>query len=478
MFHRLIQLALSLSLVFAPLNSVAQSAPADDSLRLVLETEIQDIDSTRFTVDFGEITFAELADLPSKLNGQGDILPAAGKPLLVSIFVPATLPPAEREEFVRKVEEQMSAANPRLTIRAVAVEIDTEQAAKNEATANARIDSAAEEVLKQDGADLKEMAANLKRENSQQAAALSTWGKGFSAAAAKYKNWIASGYTKEKDERVGGWIGAGRGVASAAVWFGFNKASWATAFQIPASFFLDWFFSKYERKVDIFKATHRIPFENIPIIKYAVRFYNERPLLKSWIVGNLIGFVAGNYFRFWSWMEDPVRTSAPWSADALGTYAGAWSMGNLAGAFGAQGPRILRKKGYISSRAEYYIYVSYGMMFQLGGWFYGLGWNRAVLGMAGGESALKIGMYAYSRLKPVKEARAVVLHPALGEREVNELLYRVGLEKSELTPASKSDFANIVGRLKAEQSVTWKTKVAGYVSKVFGKCENLLKSND
>jgi hypothetical protein len=161
--------------------------------------------------------------------------------------------------------------------------------------------------------------------------------------------------------------------------------------------------------------------------------------------------------------------------DALATYSGAWSIGNLAGAYGAQGPRILRKKGYISSRTEYYIYVSYGMMFQLGGWFYGLGWNSAVLGMATTESLLKVGMYTYGRLKPFKEARAIVLHPALAEREVTELLYRVGIEKSEATPAAKPDFAEIVGRLKAEQSVTWKTKVGAMVNKAFGKCESLLK---
>jgi hypothetical protein len=426
-------------------------------------------------VDFGEMSFAELSDLPAKLSGQGDILPATDKPLNVFVFVPASLSAEEREDFVAKVQEQMSAANPRLKITATAVEIDTEQAARDQETANARIDGAAQEVLKQDGADLNAVAQSLKEANAKTARDLKAWDGGFRGVTQKYKNWISSGYTKEKDERVGGWIGKARGMASAAVWFGFNKASWATAFQIPASFFLDWFFSKYERKVDIFKATHRLPFEKIPVIGRAVRFYNERPLLKSWVVGNLIGFVAGNYFRFWSWMENPERTSAPWSMDALATYSGAWSIGNLAGAYGAQGPRILRKKGYISSRTEYYIYVSYGMMFQLGGWFYGLGWNSAVLGMATTESLVKVGMYTYGRLKPVKEARAIALHPALAEREVNELLYRVGIEKSEATPAAKPDFAEIVGRLKAEQSVTWKTKVGAMVNKVFGKCENLLK---
>jgi len=474
-FDSFLRLLLCLLLVFAPVASNAQNTgPA--SLRLFLETEIPDIDSTRFTIDFGEMTFAELKHLPSKMSGREDILPAADKPLNVFIFVPASLTEQERDEFVQSVAEQMSAANPKLIITATAVEIDTEQAAKDAATSNERIDAAAHEVLVQDGADLKELTVAMKGANQRARSELGQWNLGFRNSIQKYKSWINSGYTKEKDERVGGWIGKARGMASAVVWFGANKVSWATAFQIPASFFLDWFFSKYERRVDIFKATHRIPMESVPVIKHVVRFYNDRPLLKSWIVGNLIGFVVGNYFRFWSWMENPERTSAPWSADALATYGGAWTIGNLAGAYGAQGPRILRKKGYISSRSEYYIYVSYGMMFQLGGWFYGLGWNNAVLGMATGESILKIGMYTYSRLKPFKEARAIVLHPALAEREVNELLYRVGLEESETTPATNPDFAALVGRLTTEQTVTWKTKVAAKVNETYKKCESFLKA--
>lgn len=446
------------------------------SLRLLLETDIPDIDSTRFTVDFGQMSFAELGDLPTRLGEHADILPDPAKPLIVSVFVPATLSQTERDDFVRSVEDQMSRANPLMKINAVAVAIDTEKAELDKEDANARIDKTAAELVKQDGADLSHYAGALKQNNEQQAKELRNWDRGFRGKIAEYKNWLRSGYTKDNDKSVGGWIGSARGLASAAVWLGFNRLSVSAAFQIPASFFLDWFFSKYEREVDIFKGTHRIPLEQVPVIKHVVRFYNERPLLKSWIIGNLIGFVAGNYFRFWSWFEDPERTSAPWSADALATYGSAWSIGSLAGAVGSQGPRILRKKGYMSSRAEYYLYVSYGMMFQLGGWFYGLGWNHAVLAAVSAESTFKVGLYAYARVKPFKEARAIALHPALAEREVNEMLYRVGIEDKETTATTEKDFATIVGRLKAAQTVTWKKKVGDMASKAYNKCAVLLSS--
>jgi len=472
--RQIIHLVLCFTVVFAPTLAWPQE---EHSLRLLIETEIPDNDSTRFTIDFGEMTFDELGRLPEKMADQADILPDREKPLTVFVFVPASLQSEERENFIRTVQQELSKTNPHLNIQVSAVDIDVEVAERDQQSANQRIRAAQEELAKHDPG-VESTALQLQEANHKMAADLRAWEKSFEGSASRYKNWIKGGYTKEKDERVGGWIGKARGMASAAVWFGFNKASWATAFQIPASFFLDWFFSKYERRVDIFKATHRIPLENIPVIKHAVRFYNERPLLKSWVIGNLIGFGAGSYFRFWSWMENPERTSAPWSFDALATYSGAWSIGNLAAAYGAQGPRILRKKGYISSRTEYYIYVSYGIMFQIGGWFYGLGWNTPVLAMATGESVLKVGLYTYGRLRPFKEPRAVVLHPALAEREVNELLYRVGLEKSETTPISKPDFAQIVGRLKQEMTVTWKQKVSAKIKSALNTCENLLSKKD
>ncbi len=418
---------LSALIALAPLESHAHA------LRLILETGLKDTDSTRLAVDFGEMTFDELGRLPEKLQQNSDILPGRSEPLIVHAFVPSDLDQAAKDEFAANVQEQLSRHHRKLTITVLTVDIDLEQAQRDH-----------------DEANLSLVDPSLVHANDEQLSSLQVWRGRFKESINNYKRWLKSGYTKDKDERVGGWIGKARGMASASVWFGFNHASWSTAFQIPASFFLDWFFSKYERKVDIFKATHRLPGENVPGLKYVVRFYNDRPLLKSWIIGNLIGFTANSYFRFWSWVEDPVRTSAPWSPDALATYTGLLSIGNLSAAFGAQGPRILRKKGYISSRSEYYLYTSYGAIFQVGGWLYGLGWNWPALALASGESLFKIGLYTAARFSPNKDPRAIVLHSGLNEKEATELLYRVGLEKSELKSFKKEDFDRVIRRLKRQ----------------------------
>lgn len=444
-----------------------------NSMRLYVETDLPDSDSSRFTIDFGELSFGEVGLLPQRLGDHADLLKSP-HPLAVNVFVPATLDPELRQNFMNSVQAELVRHNPQVRIVVKLVELDVERAARDQSTANQRIDSAVAEMERQNVPA--QVAANeLKQSNTQVLEDLRVWEKEFPADAQKYTDYVRGGYTKDKDERVGGWIGYTRGMVSAAVWFGFNKVSWSTAFQIPASFFLDWFFSKYERKVDIFKGTHRLPGSSIPILGYAIRFYNDSPALKSWLVGYAIGLAANSYFRFWSHVEDPVRTSAPWSAEAFAAYNGAVGIGSLAGAYGAQAPRILRKKGYISSRMEYYIYVSYGIAFQASGFLYGLGWDRAFMAFNVVEGAAKVGAFAYGYTRPFKEARAIVMHPALSEKESTEILYRMGLEQSETHSPERTNFAEIVKGLKAEQNVKWKERVRRKFKNAYDSCSSLLR---
>lgn len=474
-----LRITMALSLILTPFT--AWSNP--NGARVIIETNVSDIDSTRLTLDFEELSFEELGDLPQKLKEHSNILPSTQEALRVHVFVPARLEENVRSDFLKNVEEQMRKSNPQLRIEIQAVELDVEASSAQAAEANARLESVAhslheESMVPPEQADLLQKDARaLQAANKHILSGLQNWGSRFKETALNYNHWRTwwkSGYTKSKDERIGGWIGGTRGLVSAMVWFGFNNIGIPAVAQVSASFYLDWFFSKYERKVDIFKSTHRIPLEKVPILGYAVRFYNERPVIKSWVVGNLIGFGAGSYFRFWSWMENPERTSPPWSMDAVGTFTSMVGIGQLASAFGSLGPRVMRKKGYISSRSEYYIYVSYGIMFQMGGFLYGLGLNVPAIAFSTGETLFKVGLYGLARTRPWKDPRAFVFHPDLANKEVEELLYRVGLEKSETTSVRREDLPAFVQRLKEEQSISWKTKVLDKIAKIPG-CAFLLK---
>ena len=446
---------------------------------MVLETAIRDNDSTRFAVDFGTVTSAELGDLPAKLGEHKDILPG-DQPLTVHVFVPSHLPAEERADFINDVQNQMRLQSPKANFVVQQFIIDVEQARQDMERANSRIDQVANEIFTQDQADLRPMAKGLMQVNVKKWNELKVWQRGMKDHVAAFREWRHTKFTMDKDKGYGFLIGVARAGASVAVWFGAQQIGVPMLAQMSASVFLDIAFSVYEKEIDVFKGTHRLPGENIPYLGRAVIFYNERPLLKSWIVGNLIGFVASSYFRFWSWVDNPERTSAPWSGDALSTFGGAWLIGNIPAAFGAQGPRILRKKGYITSRTEYYIYSSYGAIFQLGGWFYGLGWNWPVIALTTAESTAKVGMYLYAYKKPLKEARAIALHPAWSERDVEELLYRVGYHPAELHSPDTPHFTALVERLKAEQNLTWKQKVAARLKELKDSCTEMLskKSSD
>ena len=82
-----------------------------------------------------------------------------------------------------------------------------------------------------------------------------------------------------------------------------------------------------------------------------------------------------------------------------------------------------------------------------------------MLALAAGELLFKVGLYTYARTRPLQDPRMLVIHGDLGEREITELLYRVGLSANETTPIDKADFHNVVERLKAAQTIDWKDSV-------------------
>lgn len=421
-----------------------------------METNVRDNDTTRLAIDFGEMDFEELGRLPEAMEEHADILPSAQQEIIVQTFVPKGLSQEEKDEFVATVQEHLSKSHRKLTFKVVAVDFDPGPAEAifdvadyvPEATAPPQDLIASNQ--QQDFAPSpmssiqRYRAALLNREYW----GLDAWKKSFRQHVADYKQWRRSGFTKEKDFKIGGIIGYGRGALSAAVWFGTNRISFPAFMQVGASAFLDWFFSKYEMDVDIFKSTHRLPGETSRFFGRFIHWYNDSPGVKSWIVGNAIGFAAANYFRFWSWIENPERTSAPWSPDALGTYGWNWLIGSWAAAYGAQAPRIIRKKGYISSRSQYYVYSSYGFVFQLGGFLYGLGLNWPAIILATSESLTKTGMYVVAKYLPVKDPRAIVIHPAIGKKEIEEIYYRVGLDERELRKFGERNFSRRIDNLK------------------------------
>lgn len=477
-FNNLISIIIALSMAVAPLGASAQSERKD--LRLILETKVPDIDSTRFVVDFNEMSFSELGELPKKLADNGDILPGSTEPLKVFVFVPDGLPAAEREQFVNGVKAQLKESYPSAQYDVQAVELEITQAEREKEIANQRI-TTAEEAFSEQGEDVSWITKALRAANDLLVREAVAWKHDFKGQLARYFWYRKTKSVNENDKAIGGVVGKYRGVASLAVWFNANGGlTVPTIAQSAMSFLLDWFFSKYEKDLDQWKGRHRIPLENVPVLKYAVRLYNELPAFKSWIINSfIIGLPTAAYFRYWSSVADPARTSSPFtSPEFITTYLTALGLGSIAAAYGSQAPRVFRKKGYANSRLEHFVYMSYGILFQLGGWFMGLGWDGVVLGMAFTEGAAKASLYAYARSRPWKEPRAIVLHPDLVKREVDEALYKVGIHPYELESPTKADFSERVKRLKKYMDLSWREKFALRAREIYKTCQDILSSKD
>lgn len=446
----------ALGLFFSPL---AFSQP-QSSARVIVETDIRDDDSSRLALDFGVSSLDELSDLPEKLRAHQNILPANDANIRIHVFVPSRLDEATRQQFLAEVKAGLTAHNPGATVTLVPLDIDLEQARRNKQASNEQIQYVQNSLNSPQTAEL---SRDLQQENDEILADLEKWEKDM------------RGYSKRRDKRIGRVIGFIRGGASAIVWWASNGMTHPTLMQIAGSAFLDWIYSEHGDDINNFKNSHRLPYARLPErLQNVVKFYNSRPLLKSWIFDNLVGFWASSYFRFWSHIRDPQRTSAPWSPDALSTFLGAFTIGNIAAAVGSQGPRLLRKKGYIGSRLEHYLAITYGVIFQVGGFFYGLGWNKAVIVHSILQGSLEVSVYAIGRALPLKDPRTLVIHPDFTKEELEELLYRIGLRTEELAKVSDAELPERIENLKYWQSLSWKEKMTVRYQKFRATCAEIL----
>lgn len=459
MVRKLLSIFIAIALTPAPFAHAQNQSAA--SARVIVETDIRDDDSSRLTIDFKETSLSELDQIPEKLKNHADILPGVAAKVRVLVFVPKNLDPANRQQFLGEVERGLTANHPLADVLLVPLDIDVEQARRDKKYSNEQIETAQASL---NAPGTAELARDLQDENNEILADLEKW------------ETEMRGYSKRRDKRIGSVIGLIRGAGSAAVWLSTNGMTNSTLMQIAGSLFLDYVYSRHADDINNFKNSHRIPpFSFLHArLQNAVKFYNSRPLLKSWIFDSLVGFLAGSYFRFWSHVRDPVRTSAPWSWDALSTYGIAWMLGNIAAAVGSQGPRLLRKKGYLGSRLEYFMSISYGVLFQMGGFFYALGWNKAVIIHSAAQGTLEAGVYLIGRTLPLKDPRTLVIHPEFSEEQVEELLYRVGLRPEEFFQIGKEDLEDRIAQLKHWNGLNWKQKFAHYYDNVKETCAGLL----
>jgi len=402
-------------------NAVAE--PEDDltatKSRLILETKIKNNDKSRMALDMGYTSLVNLNQVIEETPGGERTLPKKLERVHVTVYVPEHASREAREHFVSYVRRQIEEVHKGVRIKIKEQRVDVEAVEEEAREQNEAILS----EVPEDSSPGRKLALWAVNQNRKTVAVLKEWGQKFGDRWRKVKNW-RHWTTQSRDMLVGTLVGTGRSYFSITYWLGYTGVNKFGVAQALASYILDTVFSRYANRIEAFKGQHEIPF----LKKLAaVRFYNESPVIKAFVINNLIGFSTNFYFRLMSWMNAPADVAPPISVDFLGSIAGGISIGGVAGAMGEQGAFTLRRKHIVSGRTEYYIYQVYGLMMQIEGLLLGSGQTYLFWTVMLSNSAIKFLIFLTSRIMPPANYRVLVMHPDIKmDPVVESIKYKEG----------------------------------------------------
>lgn len=429
-------------------------------IRLVMQTQMQANDESRMAVDFGLISAADLekADFGFDSKEVAAIRPLRELTVSLNIVVPSGLSQEDESGFVEGVTAAFLAQHRDVSVKVRTIKIDLEKLEQESKKANEGIASALRDNLLPASSSLKPvehvldlptdkfvkalesasvetaylvaLARSMIQKNKTQMKRFRAWRKGFIKQIKRLREW-RNWTTREKDMFFAGTVvGGGKSSLSISYWLTATGVNTYGVLQSAMSLFMDVFFAAWGNKVESWKSKHQFRwFRNLKWVKW----YNETPLVKAFVINNMIGFAAGFYFRLWSYLNNPDKVSSPWSFEALGTYLGAMSIGGLIGSAGGQGALTLRRKGWISARQELLLYQLYGLKMQVEGFLFGSGLTALYWMFFSGNMAFQSLVYGSSRVLPAKNPRALVIHPDLASNEelVESEKYLAGLLDAE-----------------------------------------------
>ncbi|MCB0421191.1 MAG: hypothetical protein KDD61_09345 [Bdellovibrionales bacterium] len=255
-----------------------------------------------------------------------------------------------------------------------------------------------------------------------------------------WKRWP----TEQRIMLVGSFVGIGKSIMSIGFWIPSTGANIYGYSQAAMSLFLDVFFARWGHRVEAWKGRHLLGrpnfVKNSVVLNKATRFYNQTPVLKAFVVDNLIAISAGAYFRALSYAADTTGTiHSPLSMDFAQNILGGMTIGGISGAAGGQGVRTLRRKGYIGPKTEYALFQLFGLGMQIGGFLNGAGMSTAFWVFLKAEAFFKFGLYFASRALPNRKPRTLVFHEGIPLSEVKNIQYQHGLYDSlTVTPETLS----------------------------------------
>lgn len=337
------------------------------------------------------------------------------------LFVPAGLNQDEKSRFKTAVLNSLKVSSDlRVIIELIPVDIDLLQAAVQETAESVK-------QLDMDEASKRDTLTLLRNWSEQ----FQNWNTRFIEKVKRIHHW-KQWPTEQKLMLIGSGIGLGKAALSVGFWIPSTGANIYGFSQAAMSLVLDFFFARWGHRVEAWKGRHRIGtprfLKDSHIYQRAVNLYNDAPVLKAFVIDNLIAISAGAYFRALSYAADSTgRVQSPLSWDFAQNILGGMTIGGISGAAGGQGVRTLRRKGYIGPRTEYALFQLFGLGMQIGGFLNGAGMSTAFWVFLKAEAVFKFGLYFASRALPNRKPRTLVFHEGLSNASAKNIQYQHGL---------------------------------------------------
>lgn len=422
-------------LIFSLFSVFAAAQEPPGQLTVVTDSMLQDRRmGSMVQVERSGVALEDLSELDVKTADGQTLVDLERLPAIsVTVFVPASLSEEERKAFTDAVEAELNSRYKIKKFRARAMSVHADEIIE-------AVEAHPEPIHPEDR---------------------SLWRKGREATVTGLKKW------SEKTKSLAQKIKAGRYSARARDWTvgfgiglgktGLSWSYWLTATglnvyglgQAALSTGLDILFQTIPGKINDWKATHKFPVLSGGKL---AQWYNNTPFVKTLVINQLIALSTAYAFRGLSHLDDPENVTSPNSLEFFGQFGGMALIGTPIGAAGDMGVVTLTRKGYLSGRAEHYIFNFFGLGMQINGLLFGSDRIQYLKYGLAAEWGIKTVAWAAAKILPAKKNRVVVIHPGVAVKNVNDVLYLMGMKDViKATEASEKPFAELI-----EKHAEWK----------------------
>ncbi len=389
-----------------------------EGITVFADTKVKDGGAT-IRADLGPTSLRELGEVDFRLPDGNSALPPPSEPMTALVFVPNTVSEEIEAEFGEGIRQQLLKKRPNINLQIVRIDIKKEKLRAEEMSAEI---AHAMNSVEENQAEIKEIAAAMIDANRNTTNALVDWSNEFIRRVNEMKS-----KPEAQSLFVGSLIGMASTIGPATVFLSTTGANFFGIAQVIYAGVFDQINSTFSTRVIKFEDTHRFPWWKK---KFLVRFYNNHFFARALAVNFTLQAYQNFSYRLFAHAADPTNIASPMGWEYLLSAGGLAFTSSLATSGTDIGVRSLRKKGYISQRAELFTNSVLNLITQINGAMLGSGFMDFLPYGFAVEWGTKGILGVMGRYLPTRGNRFVLLHPAIPESDANNLKYIYDLQEA------------------------------------------------